>query len=215
MGVTPIYALPWPEPTDPADGPGGFRALAVAAEAALVGGGPAYVTALPASPVDGQEVYFGADPAAGVIWHLRYRAAATGAYKWEFVGGSDMRNVQPATGLATSSVIYVAGGPKLTVPLAGQYQVRWAFNGAHAATGGLGLMAVKNGAAPAVDVNAARGQAPGAGYDLGGAGDQVITVTAAGTVLDCWYRTGGGGAFSVNTYGTLPPWIAARPVRVG
>ena len=47
----------------------------------------ALVTSLPATPTDGQEVYYLADAANGVIWHLRYRAAATGAFKWEFVGG--------------------------------------------------------------------------------------------------------------------------------
>jgi hypothetical protein len=41
------------------------------------------LTALPASPVDGQEIYFQADAGPpAVVWHLRRRAS-----KWEFVGG--------------------------------------------------------------------------------------------------------------------------------
>lgn len=69
----------------------------------------ALVTTLPASPVDGQEVYLRvAAPAApsgahsswattngdAVIWHLRYNATITDAYKWEFLGGA------PFSGLA-------------------------------------------------------------------------------------------------------------------
>ena len=37
MGQTPIYDLPYPEPTDPADGPGGFEALATATEGVFAG----------------------------------------------------------------------------------------------------------------------------------------------------------------------------------
>src|SRR4051812_46438194 len=41
------------------------------------------LTALPASPVDGQEIYFQADAGPpAVVWHLRRRAS-----KWEYVGG--------------------------------------------------------------------------------------------------------------------------------
>lgn len=50
----------------------------------------ATVSVLPASPYDGQEVLFqntamGND---GIIWRLRYRAAISDAYKWEFLGGA-------------------------------------------------------------------------------------------------------------------------------
>jgi hypothetical protein len=47
-----------------------------------------YVATLPASPNDGQEVYFLADPTNHVVWHLRYNAGSSDpTYKWEFVGG--------------------------------------------------------------------------------------------------------------------------------
>jgi hypothetical protein len=83
--------------------------------------GPSRVTALPANPVDGQECYFVADAANGVLWHLRFNAASASAYKWEFVGGSPLFTshvggttsaTTPATGLA---------GPSIVVPLAGEY----------------------------------------------------------------------------------------------
>jgi hypothetical protein len=42
------------------------------------------LTALPTSPVDGQEIYFQADAGPpAVVWHLRRRSN-----KWEFVGGA-------------------------------------------------------------------------------------------------------------------------------
>lgn len=64
-----------------------IASLAVSSAKLAVGATSAtYVTTLPSSPVDGQEVYFAADASNGVIWHLRYRDAATG-YKWEYVGG--------------------------------------------------------------------------------------------------------------------------------
>ena len=47
------------------------------------------VTSLPGSPIDGQEVYYqsAAMAADGVVWHLRYRASSSSAYKWEYLGG--------------------------------------------------------------------------------------------------------------------------------
>jgi hypothetical protein len=40
---------------------------------------PSLVTALPATPVDGQECHFVADATNGVVWHMKYRAADTSA----------------------------------------------------------------------------------------------------------------------------------------
>lgn len=56
-----------------------------------------YVTSLPSSPVDGQEIYFAANAADGVIWHLRYRSGASGNYKWDFVGGSPLASAVNTT----------------------------------------------------------------------------------------------------------------------
>ena len=63
-----------------------------------VGQGPPLVAALPASPTDGQEVRYLADAVNGVIWSLRYRAGSSSPYKWEFVGGSDVRGAATMTG---------------------------------------------------------------------------------------------------------------------
>ena len=59
MPTTPIYALPYPAASAPADVPADLSALALRAEATLA---PARVTSLPGSPFDGQEVYYVATP---------------------------------------------------------------------------------------------------------------------------------------------------------
>jgi hypothetical protein len=92
---------------------------------------PPYVTTLPGSPTDGQEIYYGASPTNGVIWHLRYRSGATGSFKWEFIGGPSLASDlgYPATGEQYTSSGTPGDlstvGPSLTVPLAGQYDIRW------------------------------------------------------------------------------------------
>ena len=83
--------------------------------------GPTYETSLPGSPVDGQEIYYAADAANGVIWHLRYRSGASGSYKWEFVGGGSLRTDSPPNSQFTSTWTSLTG--TVTVPLAGDYQV--------------------------------------------------------------------------------------------
>lgn len=89
---------------------------------------PPLVTSLPALPTDGQEVFFVASAAQGVIWHLRYRAASPNAQKWEFVGGRPLRkeeNTPQTTSTATTWLDLGTVGPSITVPLTGAYDVSW------------------------------------------------------------------------------------------
>ena len=83
------------------------------------------VTSLPATPADGQEVYYVADAANGVLWHLRYNAASASAYKWEFVGGSPLATERLPEETAASFPATTWGGfvndPVIAVPLAGDY----------------------------------------------------------------------------------------------
>lgn len=88
------------------------------------------VTSLPASPVDGDEVVYVANATNGVSWRLRYRAASASSYKWEFVGGAELRSegvggTTWGTWNNTNSLNHVNTNVSLTVPLAGDY----AFNG--------------------------------------------------------------------------------------
>lgn len=86
-------------------------------------GRPTLVNALPGSPTDGQEVYFqdATMAAAGQMWHLRYRAAASGSFKWEFVGGGEIYITDNTQRTVTSVGGASFGGITLSVPLAGDY----------------------------------------------------------------------------------------------
>jgi hypothetical protein len=95
-----------------------------------------YVTTLPSTPADGQEVYYGADATNGRIWHLRYRAASASSYKWEFIGGSPLDTFTSASATKGAGTTFAALSdslPTLTIPRAGEYLVRWASNGGNSA----------------------------------------------------------------------------------
>ena len=92
---------------------------------------PTVVTALPGSPTDGQEVYLqtSAMATAQLIWHLRYRAAASGSYKWEVLGGAPIyAKMVNGSGAAIASYDTFAEGLQLpAVPLAGKYILDMGF----------------------------------------------------------------------------------------
>lgn len=98
---------------------------------------PTLVSSLPVGPADGQEIYYLADAAAGVVWHLRYRSASGSTYKWEFVGGSPIVKPSTASDNTTStSFVNATNGPSVTPPLAGEYLLEASFVGNHSAAGG-------------------------------------------------------------------------------
>lgn len=132
---TPNLNLPYPElATGPADVPFFVGGLAQRLDAL----GPGLVTSLPANPIDGQEVVYVADAAAGVLWRLRYRAAAPAPYRWEFLGGSGLQAVDAPTLAAPTAWGWQA--PSLTVPLAGLYEIQQTCSMRDSATAGtLGL----------------------------------------------------------------------------
>jgi hypothetical protein len=74
---------------------------------------------------DGMEVYVLADASAGVIFHLRYRAAAS-THKWEVIGApaltAEVTNSE-ALGSAAVWVNLPTAGPSIVIPLAGDYEV--------------------------------------------------------------------------------------------
>ena len=81
------------------------------------------VTALPVGPADGDECYFQADPTTGVLWHLRYNAAATSSYKWEFLGGSALRAFDNANASGAGNNWFLPFTPYVTLPLDGDYRI--------------------------------------------------------------------------------------------
>src|SRR5262249_55540522 len=111
------HGLPYPNPTDPvAQGAAAIQALASAADTRLMG----YGTALPATPVDGQEfILVDSLTNPAYQWRLRYNAGSSSSFKWEFVGGT------PIYGIATTNDAAGAGWvqlfPAFGLTRAGEY----------------------------------------------------------------------------------------------
>ena len=79
------------------------------------------LTALPAGPVDGQEILYLADATLGIIWRFRYRTASASTYKWEFIGGTEFSAYTAGDVTRPTGSVYADVGPSITVPLAGEY----------------------------------------------------------------------------------------------
>jgi hypothetical protein len=169
------------------------------------------VTDLPASPVDGQEVYFLVSPTLGIFWHMRYRAASASAYKWEFLGGSPLYAAYDsvASAMAITSNAFIdapdGNGPSLTVPRAGEYRAQFGAR-TQGATGGFGMIAPKFGAAATRDND----------WALVNAGvDASIARIAAGTcvagdAIKLQYRNFAGA----NPANFQVRWLSVQPVRL-
>lgn len=90
---------------------------------------PLRVVSLPASPIDGQECYYVADAAAGIIWHLRYNAGSASAFKWEPTGQPAPLQSYVATNETAGGVYTALATPQsVTTPLAGDYDVGVVLN---------------------------------------------------------------------------------------
>ena len=172
----------------------------------------AVVAALPANPVDGQETYYLASAADGVVWHLRYRAASASPYKWEFVGGGALA-VAPIGGIvSTASTTWVdlAPSPSIVLPLAGDYEVGHGCGHMDNTGAAYSQAATAIGALPAgvhgntISFYGNNGANVGPGYIL-----SRINGAAAGATIRQVYQGTGGTARFANRY------ISARPVRVG
>lgn len=175
------------------------------------------VTALPAGPTDGDEVYFQSTTmaASGIMWHLRYRAAATGSYKWEFVGGSDFMSTTGAvSGITAASPTYaLLSGPSFTIPVAGDYDVAIESR-LYSTSNGVGnatyAAAFKNGVNTGVGIDQYQGSAGSAVTLVAGSlARSGRFVCASGDVVDIRLSMSGGSGHS--DYRTL----RIRPVRVG
>ena len=86
------------------------------------------VTSLPASPYDGQEIYYqtAAMLADHVMWHFRYNAASSSTHKWEFLGGAPIVASEVFTDQTTSSTSFTdltTVGPTLQLPIPGVYEI--------------------------------------------------------------------------------------------
>jgi hypothetical protein len=122
-GTTPTLALPYPVAADTADVPRDIKALADKLDASILVPGCPIVSALPGSPVDGQQVIL--RPIEGQAWHCIYNADSPNAQKWEVAGGTSMFYANATaeaipTGAAWKGLTTPA---KIDVPVLGVYEV--------------------------------------------------------------------------------------------
>ena len=163
MPTTPVYALPYPAASDPADVPVDMQELAE--RIALVLGGALSATP-PGSPFEGQ--LWGLSPTAGVVWVFRYNAGSASAYKWEFVGGPPLYQEQTNFNGSdvTNSTVYIApptnAGPDITIPRAGDYDVLIGGQ-----ISGQGVLGYAIGGTAASDDDALSGMTTGNNYSAG------------------------------------------------
>jgi hypothetical protein len=166
------------------------------------------VTSLPASPVDGQEVSYLVDATNGVVWQLKYRAATSGTAKWHSIGGASLYSENLVLDTTTSaSFIDIAGGPTLTIPVAGTYEVEygaraWSSSSAQGAHTGIFL-----GATPTEYLDSFAATAPTA-YNAFRATRATL---AASATVKLQYR----GTAAANTYNFEKRWVRVRPVKIG
>lgn len=179
---------------------------------------PTFESTLPASPYDGQEIYFQDSnmATAGVVWHLRYRAGG-GTYKWEFIGGGAVYNSSSAANVSLTAVgvnTALTGDLALTVPLAGEYDVNVAASVYHTGNNqgiyifptGAGFSGSGNGQGSSYVVQAATANT--AAFAVNGVGR--ITCTTAGGTLNLGYFVGAAGGAITGRRS-----LSLTPVRVG
>jgi hypothetical protein len=216
MPATPILALPYPAPTDPADVPTDMGELANQIEAVRgannglapldAGGhvpaanmGPSRIPTIalasfpPTAPTDGDTYWLivpaSYDPMGGqtVRWLVAYNAAAAA---WDVEGapiGGQVQTSENNTATAYGDLATV--GPTVTVPRPGVYIVTSGFQASSATGSMVGWMSYAVGATAAVDADAAGGPVGNfAAPGLSVSRRRTKTFAAAGTVLTAKYR---------------------------
>lgn len=171
---------------------------------------PTPVTTLPTAPTDGQEVYYVANATDGVTWHLRYRAASASAYKWEFVGGNDLRALGTTwAGNIGAAIANIPGGPSISAPLSGDYFYDASFSWTCTAASIMGVYAGFNSVGLSQG-NALRSNIPVANYFTTVRFPYTSTL-AAGQAATIMVNAQGGGV-AVTIY---EMFLFLRPIRVG
>lgn len=180
------------------------------------------VTSLPGSPADGQIVKFKHDSSlGGGAWLFQYRSDASGAYKWEFIGGRWLLDEVDASATLASSGSYAdlsgSSGPSVTAPLAGDYLVHFGadLSAPDAGTGAVAVwMSFAVGGTGAVDADGVRASETISSVSSLTDGASVSRVRqkaglAAATTLTSKYKTQAGTLTAQRRF------IGIQPIRVG
>lgn len=180
---------------------------------------PTFESTLPASPYDGQEIYYqnATMATAGVVWHFRYRSGG-GTYKWEYIGGPPLHS-SSATGITLSTIAAntaISGDVALSIPLSGEYCVEFSTTTTHTGNN-QGIYLFPTGAGltgnGSTDGAMFTGQ-PAMGYPtaaIPAVSFSRVTLTGGGTLTLGYYVGLAGGSLPPNGRRTL----RATPVRVG
>lgn len=78
------------------------------------------------APQDTDEVYYLADATNRILWHLRYNASSSSAYKWEYVGGPGTYWESSSINPPSDNFWHLANSPAVgtpAIPLAGDYDI--------------------------------------------------------------------------------------------
>lgn len=174
------------------------------------------------APSNGDEVYLIVDAAAGIDWHLKYNGDSSSAYKWEFVGGSDLTSIVetqenlPADSTATYRAL-TTSGPSVALPFGGDYDIDQSDLVQPAYATGSGNLSVTRtsydiGGTGAVDADSINNTGIGnGGPHFWGRRQKSKTGLAACTLTSKYSHdalgTGSGGVFSFRR-------LSVHPIRI-
>ena len=171
----------------------------------------ALVTALPGSPLDGQEVIFVDSLSAPTYqWHLRYLAAKA-SNKWVFIGGMGAFSEITASETIYGGATYTDAptpGPSLTAPVTGEYLLAFGCTGHPIDNIGERFMSPAFGATAPVDSDAAIG-GEATGVVFSSMMTEIKRTVAAGTFIKMQYRQAAGNIHARRR------WFHLTPVAVG
>jgi hypothetical protein len=182
-----------PGPTGP---PGGAGAIAIG-------------TALPVSPVDGQEfILVDSLTVPTYSWRFRYMSAKA-TNKWLFVGGSllyaEILNADTTT--LNPYVVLATPGPSIAIPVAGDYTVDLGYQ--QTTSTKPGYMSYDIGATPATAADGVMVAIPGV-LDAQGTPMRRRRKSLPAVTLTAKY-----GAYASQNVGFSNRWISALPIAVG
>lgn len=169
---------------------------------------PATVTALPGSPVDGQECVFAAT--ADVHWHLKFK---TSTGKWHLIGGpawATSTDTDETTSVAHNTYQSLTTVLSITLPLAGDYVIENWCNGFSATANENPFISVKVGGAATADLDGASAVLGAANTGATFGVPRLRTGLAISTVLIQQCRAGNNNQTHFRTRR-----MSILPVRVG
>ena len=169
---------------------------------------------------EGDEIYFPADSANGVIWRFRFRSSSS-SYKWEFVGGSplvvtaaDVTQTQPSTpsysngGTALAWTTTIAGDYDITMGVLQNAVTNSGFTGSNTANTGIVLSgATSSSVIDAETIYSAVSGAASTMYQTRTLRKTALPISTTVTMQHLW-AGGASGTFKNRS-------LRFTPVRVG